>query len=149
MDVNRFVKMAFVVSVFLYAVVAVALLGAPAWKAPWVPSEGPVAAMLMVVVPLAVVLWGLGWSVGRMKRPPGGTSGQGDSGAAPAWPRTRFVLAAALVEAGALLGLAAAFVGKDSRYAVAFAVPTAIVLYLLPTELHGDSPPGQGPPPIG
>ena len=148
MDMQKIIKWAFIFSVFLYGAMAVVLKGAPLWDSPWMPQDETAAMLLIVLGPMAVLMWGTAWVFARMKKPPnamkqGGTP-QGNC------PLTRFIIAAALAESGALFGLAISFIEGNSRYAIAFAVPTVIVLFLLSTEPpENGAPPRSGPPPIG
>ncbi|MGA9750378.1 MAG: hypothetical protein WBS54_01160 [Acidobacteriota bacterium] len=129
MDVIRVLKLAFLGSLVAYAVVAFALVGAPDWSLPLVPQEG-MAPLFFLLSSLAVVGWLLGLGVGRMNAPPPHLA----SAMSGPWPKLRFVLAAALVESGALFGLVLTLLVKDSRYALLYAAVSAALVMMLPTR---------------
>ncbi len=68
---------------------------------------------------------------GRMSAPPAGMAP--GAGGAP-WGRTRFILAAALIEAGAIFGLVLSVLAKDSRFAIAAAAVSAVLLLMTPAS---------------
>jgi F0F1-type ATP synthase membrane subunit c/vacuolar-type H+-ATPase subunit K len=136
-DVLRIIKYAFVVAALMYAVVAVAVAGPPDWNRPLLPErqDGPI--LCGVLFTLAVADWAAGYALGRraeapamLKQAPGLRS----------WPQTRLVIAAALIEAGAIFGLVLALLFKDSRPALLTSGISAILLLMTPAS-GGD----QGP----
>jgi hypothetical protein len=143
MDINRILKYAFVFSIAIYAIVALVVAGPPRWDSQWVPADETHKVLLAVLGFLALGTWTAGWMVGHMKdRAP---EGQYEALMRPKSPfqGQRFILAAALMEAGALYGLALSLVIKDSRYAIVFAVPAAVLLYLTPVDGATEAGPGS------
>jgi len=141
MNVTRVLKPAFVFSVVIYAVVALIVLGTPRWDTPWIPEDSSRATLVLVFSAMAVMTWTAGLVFGRRK--PGSPGAGGD----PA--QQRFIVAAAFVEAGAIFGLVLSFLNQDARYAILFAVPTALLILMLPTESpEPRSSEHEGPPPI-
>ena len=128
MGIARFLKAAFVISVLLYGAIAVFVAGPPDWSLPTVP-EAPAAPLFYALTLSALGAWAAGTILGRKTQAPSLFR----SGPRP-WPLQRFVLAAALVEGGALLGLVLSLVLRDSRYGLAHAAVTAFLLALLPTS---------------
>jgi F0F1-type ATP synthase membrane subunit c/vacuolar-type H+-ATPase subunit K len=137
MSVERVLKFSFVFSAVVYAVVAVALAGAPDWGRPLIP-EGPTAPLFFILLTAALAVWFAGFAFGRRQSPPAAM--RQAAGQNP-WSRTRLVIAAALIEAGALFGLVLSIVAKDSRPAIAAAAVTVVLLLILPT---GQDIPSQG-----
>jgi F0F1-type ATP synthase membrane subunit c/vacuolar-type H+-ATPase subunit K len=137
-DVNRILKWAFVASVAVYGVVAVAVAGPPRWDSPWLPPDPMHRTLLFVLVFVGAGTWAAGWIVGRLKEPPVRSAHELVVRRPPIFGRQRFVLAAALIEAGAVYGLILSLLTRDSRYAIAFGVPALVLLILIPTE--GDPP---------
>lgn len=129
MDMAKFLKFAFIMSVVLYGVVAVAVAGAPGWSRPLVsenPGSMPVLAILLF---MSAAAWASGVAVGRMAEAPGAlrrTASQSP------WPRLRFTVAAALLESGALFGLVLSLLNHDSRFGILAAGVTIILLALTP-----------------
>lgn len=132
MKIALLLKAAFVFSVVLYAAVAVFVAGPPAWDRPAFPEGSPLAVPAVVLSALSLVLWAVGWLLARRREPLGPFS----SGPRP-WPLQRFILAAALVEGGAVLGLVLALLLRDARYALAHAFVSALLLIFLPGEEQG------------
>jgi hypothetical protein len=128
MGLAKFLKAAFVFSVLLYGGVALFVAGPPDWTRPAAP-EAPMAPLFYALTLCALGLWAAGVILGRREQAPSLFR----SGPRP-WPLQRFILAAALVEGGALLGLVLSLVLKDSRYGLAHAVVAAILLILLPAS---------------
>jgi hypothetical protein len=120
-------KLAFVMAVLLYAGVSVAVLGAPSMDAALIPEGPPGSILALVMPPVALGLLVAGAVLGR-RTPP---EREPEVGWAR-WGVLRFVVAAALVEAGAILALALAFVVRDARWAILGAVPAAVLIALLP-----------------
>ncbi len=131
MPVVKILKLAFVMSALLYGVVAFLVIGPPDWSKPWVPEGPGMAPFTTILTALALLVWALGFAFGRMRNAP--AAFRQVRGPNP-WPRTRFIMAAAFIEAGAIFGLVLAFVGHDSRPGVLFAGVAAVLLLLLPTE---------------
>lgn len=129
MQIAPWLKAAFVLSVILYATVAVLVAGAPAWDRPALPEGSPLLVPAAVLSALSLLLWAGGWRLGRLREAWGPFRG----GPRP-WPLQRFILAAALVEGGALLGLVLAILLRDSRYGLAHAFVSALLLLFLPGE---------------
>lgn len=123
-------KGAFTMAVLLYAGVAVAVLGVPDMDAPVLPEDPPGSILVLVVPPVALVLLAAGALMGRRSapeiEPPQGWA---------IWGTTRFILGAALVEGGAILSLALAFLARDARWAILGAVPAAVLIALAPTSV--------------
>ena len=131
MDVAKFLKFAFIMSVVLYAVVAVAVAGAPGWSRPLVPENPGSAPILGILLFMSLAAWASGMVVGRMAEAPGAlrrTESQSP------WPRLRFTVAAALLESGALFGLVLSLLNRDSRFAIFTAAITIILLALTPAS---------------
>ena len=82
---------------------------------------------------LCAAAFSAGWIVGHLKEPPVRSARELVVQRSPLFARQRFILAAALIEAGAIYGLVVSLVTKDSRYAIAFAVPALVLLLLTPT----------------
>ena len=137
MGVNRILKWAFVASVAVYAGVAVAVAGPPRWDSPWLPPDPTHRVLLFVLAFIGAGTWAAGWVVGHMKEPPVQSAHELVVRRPPIFGRQRFILAAALIEAGAIYGLVLSLVTKDSRYAIAFAVPALVLLLLTPTGGEG------------
>lgn len=131
-------KAAMAFAVLLYGAVAVAVLGAPAWDRPWIPAEAPGSLLATALPAVAFVCLVAGFLLGRRPLPEGAVSSTGQ----PAHV-TRFVVGAALVEGGAIVMLALAFVAKDSRWAVLGALPAVILIAMAPASAEG----GAGAPP--
>ena len=129
MSIDRILKFSFVFSAVVYAVVAVAIAGAPNWGRPLIP-EGPTAPLFLVLLPAALAVWFAGFAFGRKQAPP---AAMRQVASQNPWPRTRLIIAAALIESGALFGLVLSIVAKDSRPAIAASAVTAALLLLLPT----------------
>jgi F0F1-type ATP synthase membrane subunit c/vacuolar-type H+-ATPase subunit K len=146
MDVNQILKWAFVASVAVYAVVAMVVAGPPRWDSPWLPADPTHRVLLMVLVFIGAGTWTAGWIVGHIKEPPVRSAHELVVQRPPLFARQRFILAAALIEAGAIYGLVLSLVIKDSRYAIAFSVPAAVLLILTPVGENGlgGPPPGSG-----
>lgn len=137
MDVSRILRWAFVASVGAYVVVAIAVAGAPKWDAAWMPADPAHRTLLLILVFLGVGTWTAGWIVGRPRELPVESARGLAFQRPPAFARQRFVLAAALIEAGAIYGLVVSLVTKDSRYAIAFAVPAVVLLLMTPAGGEG------------
>jgi hypothetical protein len=129
MPVNRILKIAFAVSVVIYGAVAVTVAGPPEWAKALDPGEGAMKTVLAALTVLAAADWVLGFRLARLPEPPGFF---GSARPGPQWNRTRFIIAAALVESGALFGLVLSLVLKDSRFAIAFGAVTVVLLMLMP-----------------
>lgn len=140
MDVNRILKWAFVASVAVYGVVAVAVAGAPKWDSPWLPADPTHRALLFVLAFIGAGTWAAGWIVGHLKEPPVRSAHEMIVQRPPIFGRHRFVLAAALIEAGAIYGLVLSLLTRDSRYALVFAVPAFVLIALLPTQRADQRP---------
>jgi F0F1-type ATP synthase membrane subunit c/vacuolar-type H+-ATPase subunit K len=124
-------KPAFVMSAVLYGLVAFLVIGPPDWSKPWVPEGPGIAPLTTILTALALVVWTAGFAFGRLKSPPAAFRQAQDPNS---WPRMRFIMGAALIEAGAIFGLVLAFVGRDSRPGILFAGIAAALLLLLPAE---------------
>ncbi len=131
MDVSKILKFAFVTSVVIYGVVGVLLAGAPDWGRGLLPEPPASPALLGVFLFLSLATWAAGMVAGRISAPPAGMAL--GSGGAP-WGRTRFILAAALIEAGAIFGLVLSALAKDSRFAIAAAAVSAVLLLVTPAS---------------
>ena len=129
MGIARLLKAAFVVSVLIYGGVAVFVAGPPDWSLPTVPEAPGMAPLFSALTLSALGAWTAGMILGRRAQAPSLFR----SGPRP-WPLQRFILAAALVEGGALLGLVLSLVLKDSRYGLAHAAVAAFLLVLLPVS---------------
>jgi hypothetical protein len=129
MKIELVLKTAFVLAVVLYAAVSIFVAGAPAWDRPALPEGSPLLLPAAVLSALSLLLWAVGWRLGRRREP----WGPFRNGPRP-WPLQRLVLAAALVEGGAVLGLALALLLRDSRYGLAHAFVSALLLLFLPGE---------------
>lgn len=137
MPVTKILKLAFVMSVVIYGLVAFLVIGAPDWSRPWVPEAPGMAPLTYALTALALAVWAVGFAFGRLQTPPAAfRAAQGPN----PWPRMRFIMAAAFLEAGAIFGLVLAFVGRDSRPAILFAGVAAVLLLLLPTEEETKGP---------
>ena len=131
MDVNKTIKLAFVMSVVIYGVVGVFLAGAPDWNRGLIPGPPTSPALLGAFLLLSLSTWAAGMVAGRISVPPADMAP--GSGGAP-WGRPRFILAAALIEAGAIFGLVLSVLAKDSRFAIAAAAVSAVLLLLTPAS---------------
>lgn len=140
MEPIRVVKWAFVFSVVIYGAVACTVIGAPKWDAPWLPADQGKQILLYVLLAMAIGSWAGGWMLGRRQEPL--IPEQTEAARPNAWLFQRFILAAALLEAGALYGLVYSFLSKDARYGLLFALPSAVLLVLTPTEGASDGPSG-------
>lgn len=129
MSVPGILKAAFVVSVLIYGVIALLVVGAPDGSKPVLPEEPGAAAVVGALALLALAGWGAGTVVGRTSDP------RSDPAAAPQAQLIpiRFILAIALLESGAVFGLVLSFLYKDSRFALAAAVISAILIAMTPT----------------
>lgn len=132
MSVNQILKMAFVLSVVIYSVVAIVVTGPPRWDSAWLPTDPAYKLLFGVLGFLAIGCWAAGWVIGHAEKAPRPSAepfmpeGPADS------TRQRFVLAAALIEAGAIYGLVLSLLLKDARYAFLFGAPAAMLLLLTP-----------------
>ena len=133
MGVNQILKWAFVASVAVYVVVAMVVAGPPRWDSSWLPADPTHRLLLMVLVFVAAGTWAAGWIVGHLKEPPVRSARELVVQRPPVFARQVFILSAALIEAGAICGLVISLVTRDSRYAIAFAVPALALLILTPT----------------
>jgi hypothetical protein len=127
--VARVLRMALVLSVLLYPVVAVVTLGPPAWQTPWLPSERDKAIMVMALGILGLGDAFAGWLVGSLRQPPRFMAATTDPAA---FGFVRFVVGLALIESGAIFGLVLSFLTHDARYAIVFAAPAVLLMLLLP-----------------
>jgi hypothetical protein len=123
------IKIGFVMSILLYAGVAVGILGMPDWNAPWVPQQPPGSTLVMILPVLALGAFVAGFLLGRRPGPDGGQA----PGRQP-WYVTRFVFGAAATESGAILMLLLSFITKDARWAILGALPAAALLLLAPAS---------------
>ncbi len=131
MDVNKIHKVAFLGSVVIYGVVAVLVVGAPQWNRGLIPEPPGNPALLGIFLFLSLSTWAAGIVAGRMAAPP---AGMAQASAGNPWPRTRLILSAALIEAGAIFGLVLSILGKDSRFAIAAAAVSAVLLLMTPAS---------------
>ena len=127
--VARILRMALVLSVLFYPLVASLVLGPPKWQAPWVPSEQDKAILLIVLGIVALGNAALGWLVGNLRQPPRFMAAATD----PAdFAFRRFIIGLALIESGAIFGLVLSLITRDPRYAIVFAAPVAVLMLLVP-----------------
>jgi hypothetical protein len=136
-DVLKILKYAFVLASLLYAVVAVVLAGPPDWSRPLLPERPDGPLLFGIFLTLSLVDWAGGYVLGSRAQAPAMFSQVAGS---RSWPQTRLVIAAALIEAGALFGLVLAFLFKDSRPALLASGISAVLLLMTPAS-SGD----QGP----
>lgn len=129
MGVSKILKVAFILSVGMYTVVALMVAGPPDWSRPLLPERSGAAPLLGILAFVALSGWGAGMVVGRMAQAPQAFGPTQDHSP---WPRTRFILAAALLESGAIAGLVLSMLGRDSRFAIAAAAVTAVLLLMTP-----------------
>lgn len=131
MDVTRILKFAFITSVVMYGVVAFMVAGPPDWSKPILPTGPSAAPLLGILAAMTFSGWGAGMAVGRMAEAPGALK---ETAPPNPWPRLRFILAAALLESGAIIGLVLSILNKDSRLAIAAAAVTAVLLAMTPAS---------------
>ena len=127
--VASILRMAFVLSMLLYPLVASLALGPPKWQAPWLPSDQDKATLVLVLGIVALVDAVAGWLVGSLRQPPrflGAAQGPAAAGF------VRFIIALAMIESGAILGLVLSFITRDPRYAIVFATPAVLLTLLVP-----------------
>jgi F0F1-type ATP synthase membrane subunit c/vacuolar-type H+-ATPase subunit K len=131
MEIARILKFAFIMSLAIYGVVAWVVAGAPDWSRPVLPEVPGSAPLLVVLALMALSGWGAGIVLGRLSDAPGIL--QQNASRKP-WPVTRFVLAAALLESGAIAGLVLSLLNKDSRFALGCSAVTAVLLLMTPAS---------------
>jgi F0F1-type ATP synthase membrane subunit c/vacuolar-type H+-ATPase subunit K len=131
MSVVKILKFSFVMSAIVYGLVAFLAIGVPDWNQPLVPANPGMAPLFYPFAVLALVVWAVGFTFGRLQSPP--AAFRQARGLNP-WPRVRFILGAAFIEAGAIFGLVLSFVGHDSRPGIVFSAVAAVLLLLLPAE---------------
>jgi hypothetical protein len=133
--VARILRLALVLSLLVYPLVASLVLGPPKWRAPWIPSEQDKAIPLVALGILALGEFVAGWLIGSLRRPPRFMTATADPAA---FGFLRFIIALALIESGAIFGLVGSFITQDPRYAITFAVPAVLLMLQVP----GVKPPG-------
>jgi|WetSurMetagenome_2_1015567.scaffolds.fasta_scaffold01372_3 hypothetical protein len=133
----KILKYAFVVATLLYAFVAVRVAGPPDWSRPLLPERQDGPLLCGILLTLALVDWVGGYVVGHLAQAP---AMFGPAAGFRSWPQTRLVIAAALIESGAIFGLVLALLFKDSRPALLASGVSAVLLLMAPAS-GGD----QGP----
>jgi F0F1-type ATP synthase membrane subunit c/vacuolar-type H+-ATPase subunit K len=133
--VARVLRMALLLSVLVYALLASLVLGPPKWRAPWIPSDQDKAILLVVLGIMALGEFVAGWLVGSLRRPPRFMAATADPAA---FGLVRFIIGLALIESGAIFGLVLSFLTRDARYAIVFAAPAVLLMIWVP----GVEPPG-------
>jgi F0F1-type ATP synthase membrane subunit c/vacuolar-type H+-ATPase subunit K len=131
MGVAKALKFSFIMSVVLYAVVAFVIAGPPDWSKPLLPEGPGVAPLVGILALLALGGWAAGMMIGRMTEAPPVLR---QVAAQNPWLRIRLILAAALLESGAIAGLVLSILSKDSRFAVATSAVTAVLLLMTPAS---------------
>jgi F0F1-type ATP synthase membrane subunit c/vacuolar-type H+-ATPase subunit K len=137
MRVSSILKFAFVASVLVYGLVAFLIAGAPDWSRPVIPAQAGVAPLFFVFLAIALGNWVAGFVFGSRVALPAASQ---EAGARRPRPETRFIIAAALIEAGAICGLVLSILTKDSRPALFAAAVSAILLLMTPAS---EASPGQ------
>jgi hypothetical protein len=118
----------------LYLPLVISDAGEPNWTAPWIPGTGRGLGVLTLAAVNAVVFWANGWFLqswlARRKkaRSPEAVTGNKFEHAAFG----RFLVRLVLIHSGAIGGVAASFSMHDARYAIVFAIPTALMILLVP-----------------
>lgn len=130
MDVLKIIKYAFVVATLLYAVVAISAVGKPDWSRPLLPDQPNAPLLYGILLTLALVDWVGGFVVGSLAEAPAALRNLPSR----SWPQTRLVIAAALLESGAIFGLVLAFLFKDSRGALVACGISAVLLLMTPAS---------------
>jgi len=128
-NVARILRMALVLSVLAYPLVASVVIGPPKWRAPWIPSAQDKATLLVVLSIVAFGNAGAGWFVGGLREPPrflAATMNPAEFGF------RRFIIGLALIESAAVFGLVLSLITRDSRYAIVFAAPAVILMLQVP-----------------
>ncbi len=136
MDVLKLIKFAFVVATLLYAVVAISAVGRPDWGRPLLPDQPNAPLFYGFLFTLALVDWVGGFLVGGLAEMPAALRNVPSR----SWPQTRLVIAAALVESGAIFGLVLAFLFKDSRVALVACGISAALLLMTPASGGSQEP---------
>ncbi len=136
MDVLKLIKYAFVVAALLYGVVAVSAVGKPDWGRPILPDQPNAPLLYGILLTLALVDWVGGVVVGNLAEAPAALRNVPSR----SWPQTRLVIAAALIESGAIFGLVLAFLFKDSRVALVASVISAALLLMAPASGGAQEP---------
>ncbi|MEJ2422475.1 MAG: hypothetical protein P8018_12385 [Acidobacteriota bacterium] len=123
------IKGAFFLSVALYVPVLLELSHLPSWSAPWLPLDLTKRVFLAASAAAALTGWLVGVMLGRghFSWSGGILNGSGARGSIHV-----FVVSAALIESGALLGLASSLLLNDARYGLLAVTATLILLALHP-----------------
>jgi F0F1-type ATP synthase membrane subunit c/vacuolar-type H+-ATPase subunit K len=130
-EILKILKYAFVVATLLYAVVAVMVAGPPDWSRPLLPERQDGPLLCGIFLTLALVDWVAGYVVGNRSAAPAMFS---QAAGLRSWPQTRLVIAAALIESGAIFGLVLALLFKDSRPALLASGVSAVLLLMTPAS---------------
>jgi hypothetical protein len=127
--VARILRLALVLSVLVYPLVASIVLGPPKWREPWIPADQGQAILLAVLGIMALVDFAAGWLVGSLRQPPRFMAATADPAA---FGFVRFLIGLALIESGVIFGLALSFITRDPRYVIALAVPAVLLMLQVP-----------------
>jgi hypothetical protein len=116
-----------------YLALTMADAGPPQWGAPWIPEDEGSARFLAWVSLAAVVQWAVGWSFPWVlaRRKSAARPADSEEGIASR-AFVRFVARLAHFHGSAVWGVLASLHTHDARYALVFAIPSLLIILLLP-----------------